>query len=438
MSRILVVDDDTSLLQMMGLMLKRAGHTAIMASDGRDGIEIAKREKPDMAIIDIMMPDLSGYEVCSILRQDPQTKDIPLLILTALSQHEYRKRAEESGADGFVTKPVTRDDLVSHIEDLLRSGARNFPDFEEPEAPPAPPAPDQQPAPPPGFEQAESQTAPVPPSPPPPGMGLQQDFAIVPPPVAPPQPASATTPTQPAVGPKPTLPLVAVVGLGSGVGATTMAVNLGLGLMQFGRSCIVDLNYRAGHVAAQLKMTSPKGSWADLANVGPGGDKRTIASALTLDHPSGVAILAAPPNTVQTRLSDEGLRYILSVLAEGFKRVIVDLPVELDPMSMASLRKAQHIVLVIGDNPANLSTVPNAVAALQELRLPGEIHLVLNHTRPHGISHEAVVQTLNAPMAADIPYEPAQVDAVTRGLPLIMSQPSSLFSRIILQLARQL
>jgi CheY-like chemotaxis protein len=420
MSRILVVDDDTSLLQMMGLMLKRAGHTAIMASDGREGIEIAKREKPDMAIIDIMMPDVSGYEVCTMLRQDPQTKDIPLLILTALSQHEYRKRAEESGADGFVTKPVTRDDLVGHIEELLRTGARNFPDFGEDVA----------------SALSESQApaaAPVPPTPPPPSMGLQPDFAIVPPPLE-----STPAPAQPAVGPRPTLPVVAVVGLGSGVGATTIAVNLGLGLMQFGRSCIVDLNQRAGHIAAQLKLASPKGNWAELASMQPGGDKRAIASKLTLDHPSGVAILAAPSTPAQSRLSDEGLHYIFSVLTEGFKRVIVDLPAELDPMSMASLREAQHVVLVIGDNPANLSTMPSAVAALQELRLPGEIHLVLNHTRPHGVSHETVVQTLNAPMAADIPYEPAQAEAITKGLPLIMSQPSSLFSRIILQLARQL
>lgn len=423
MSRILVVDDDTSLLQMMGLMLKRAGHTAIMASDGREGIEIARREKPDMAIIDIMMPDVSGYEVCSMLRKDPQTKDIPLLILTALSQHEYRKRAEESGADGFVTKPVTRDDLVGHIDELLRSGARNFPDFEEEEAP----------------VQTASQApaaAPVPPGPPPPSLGLQPDFAIIPPPAPTSQPAPV--PAQPAVAPKPSLPLVAVVGMGSGVGATTMAVNLGLGLMQFGRSCIVDLNRRAGHVAAQLKIASPKGSWASLVDIGSGGDKRAIASTLTLDHPSGVAILAAPSSPPQGRLSDEGLHYVFSVLTEGFKRVIADLPADLDPMGMASLREAQHIILVIGDNPANLSMVPDAVASLQKMQLPGAIHLVLNHTRPHGVSHESVVQTLNAPMAADIPYEPAQVDAVTRGLPLVMSQPSSLFSRIILQLARQL
>ncbi|MBN1312297.1 MAG: response regulator [Anaerolineae bacterium] len=407
MSRILVVDDDTSLLQMMGLMLKRAGHTAILASDGHEGIEIAKKEKPDMAIIDIMMPDLSGYEVCTMLRKDPQTQDIPLLILTALSQHEYRKRAEASGADGFITKPVTRDDLVGNIEELLRTGAHNFPELLEEEDLFAEEEEEEKPAPPPGFEAS---AAPLP---------------------APAQPVDVPS------SPKEMLPLVAVVGLGSGVGATTVTVNLGLGLMQFGRSCILDFHHQAGHIAAQLNLIS-KGNWADLADVEPGGDKRKIAGTLTLEHPSGVAVLAAPPSATQVRLGGEGLHYIFNVLTEGFKRIIVDLPAGLDPMSVATLQEARNIVLVIGDSPANMANIPNAIAALKDLNLGGEIHLVLNHTRPHGVTHEAVMQALDAPLAADIPYEPAQVEAVTKGLPLIMYQPSSLFSRTILQLARQL
>src|SRR5687768_627342 len=127
MARILVIDDDESLLQMMSLMLKRAGHQTILASNGYEGIEIARREAPEAAIVDVMMPELSGYEVCRILREDPRTQDIPLLILTALSQREHREQAEDSGADDFVTKPVTRDDLVTHVEELLRTGARNMP-----------------------------------------------------------------------------------------------------------------------------------------------------------------------------------------------------------------------------------------------------------------------------------------------------------------------
>jgi MinD-like ATPase involved in chromosome partitioning or flagellar assembly len=95
-------------------------------------------------------------------------------------------------------------------------------------------------------------------------------------------------------------------------------------------------------------------------------------------------------------------------------------------------------VLVVGDSLSNLTTVPNSIAALKELNLPGVMHIILNHTRSHALTYETVMQTLNMPLAADVPYEPAQADAIARGLPLIMSQPGSLFSRTLLNLARQL
>ena len=99
MANILVIDDDASLLQMMSLMLKRAGHYPILANDGQEGIEAATRDQPELAIVDVMMPDLSGYEVCRILRGDPRTRNIPLMVLTALSQPEQRDMAMEAGAD---------------------------------------------------------------------------------------------------------------------------------------------------------------------------------------------------------------------------------------------------------------------------------------------------------------------------------------------------
>ncbi|MGB4676977.1 MAG: response regulator, partial [Aggregatilineales bacterium] len=144
MARILVIDDDTSLLQMMSLMLKQAGHEPILANDGHKGIEIARRLHPDIAVVDIMMPDITGHEVCRILREDPETSDIPLLVLTALNQVDQREAAAESGADDFVNKPVTRDDLVGRVEVLLRTGPRNYPL----PSPPPMPAPAAEPAPP--------------------------------------------------------------------------------------------------------------------------------------------------------------------------------------------------------------------------------------------------------------------------------------------------
>ncbi len=418
MARILVIDDDESLLQMMSLMLKRAGHQTIQATNGHEGIEIARREQPDAAIVDVMMPELSGYEVCRILREDSRTADIPLLILTALSQREHREHAQDSGADDFVTKPVTRDDLVTHVEDLLRTGARNTPaPVIQPSAPPARPV----------GSVPGAPTAPVEPPPAP---------AVPAPQVAPvPQPLTEFFQPPPA---RTTFPLVAVMGLGSGVGTTTLAVNLGLGLMQFGRSCVIDLHQQSGQVAVQLKMVPPRATWVDLASVQPGGDKRQIGQALMMDHRAGVAILAAPLGATREQLSAPVLNYIFGTLSEGFRRIVADVPTQLNDMTMGTLNSASHIVLVVGDDPSDLMTVPSLLKSIANLRLPGSQHIVINRTRPSGVTHEQVMQAINQPVTADIPYEPGQVAALTEGTPLVMSRPDSLFSRAVLYLARQL
>ncbi len=407
MARILVIDDDASLLQMMTIMLKRAGHFPVIASSGSAGIEMARRELPDVIIVDIMMPDLTGYEVCRALRADPATTDIPLLILTALSQPEQRDQAEDAGADEYVTKPVTRDDLLTAIDSLLETGVRNRPEPVDRPARPATPVhepPPPQPAPHPAAQPAPS-------------------------PFAPPAPTARA-----AVD----LPVVAVMGLSQGAGTTTIAVNLALGLMQHGRSCIIDFHNVSGQVASHLKLAPPKTSWVDLVGLEPGSPKRRIGSALIAGHQSGIALLAAPLSPSAEYLSGDSLQYLFEVLAEGFKRIVADLPAALNAMSIATLRRARHVVLVASDDSASLLTMPGALAMLDELGLPGQTHIIVNRIHAQGIPREEVAAALARPLAAEIPYEPAQSEALTSGIPLIMSQPRSPFSRAILHFARQL
>jgi CheY-like chemotaxis protein len=414
MARILVIDDDESLLQMMSLMLRRAGHQTILVSNGHEGIEIARREQPDAAIVDVMMPQLSGYEVCRILREDPRTQDIPLLILTALSQREHREQAQDSGADDYVTKPVTRDDLVAHVEELLRTGARNMP------APLEPP-----------LEESRVQSN---------GSGAPAAVPVAPSTLIADAPAAPTTPPVPqsTITRDTAVPLVAVMGLSNGVGATTLAVNLGLGLMQFGRSCILDLHHQSGEVAVHLKMAPPRSTWVGLANPAQAIDKRQIGSTLMLNQTSGVAIIAAPLGPTRDRLPEARMTYLFSALAEGFRRLVADLPLSLDDMTITALKAATHLVLVVGDDPADLASVPNFYRTIQDLNLPGTQHIVLNRTRPVGVSYEAVQRALNHTLIAEIPYESAQVNALELGTPLVMARPESIFSRTLLQLARQL
>jgi MinD-like ATPase involved in chromosome partitioning or flagellar assembly len=207
--------------------------------------------------------------------------------------------------------------------------------------------------------------------------------------------------------------------------------------MQFGRSCLVDLHQQAGQVAVQLKMVPPRNTWVDLVS-DQGLDKRMIGSALMLDHAAGVAVLAGPLGPTRARLDARSLNYLFSVLSEGFRRIVVDAQTSLDDMTLATLMHASHLVMVVGDDPADLITVPETLRAVRDLKLPATHHIVLNHTRPSGVTHDAVMRAVNQPLSSDIPFEPAQAEALQNGMPLIMSRPDSLFSRALLQLARQL
>ncbi len=440
MARILVIDDDASLLQMMSIMLKRAGHEAILANSGKEGIQIARSDRPDVAIVDVMMPDLSGFEVCRILREDPQTVNIPLLILTALAQPEQRARAEDAGADQFVTKPVTRDDLVNAVTHLLETGAQNMPapDYYTDETQPseAYDEPDEALKDfklPPSGHLADA--GPQPAAEDPIAAAFNQSNPPPPPPVPVPQQPARPAASGASAG---ELPLIAVMGLARSVGTTTVAVNLSLGVMQFGRSVILDFNPQGGQVALQLRMIPPRSTWVDLVGLQPGMDKRQIGGALLLGHQSGVAVLASPMNPTSEHLAGDGMTYILQVLTEGFKRIVVDLPSTLNAMSLATLRRARHIVLVLNDDPATLLTVPSTLATIQELGLSGNVHIVLNRVRGQTLQHEEVVRRINRPLSADVPHDPAQPLALTQGIPLVMAQPNSLFAQTILHLARQL
>jgi len=121
MAKILVIDDDASLLQMVSIILKRAGHEALLSTEAEEGYNLAQSEHPDLILLDIMMPSVNGYQVCVALRKAEASKNVPILMLTALMENEHRGRAEDAGADGFITKPVTSSELVRAIDAALQA-----------------------------------------------------------------------------------------------------------------------------------------------------------------------------------------------------------------------------------------------------------------------------------------------------------------------------
>lgn len=119
MARIYVIDDDEQLLKMVGLMLERGGHITQLISKPVEGLELVKNDKPDLLVLDVMMPGLSGHDIARDIRSHKGLEDLPILILTARSQEVDRDTALKSGADDYLSKPVTSQELIERVDNLL-------------------------------------------------------------------------------------------------------------------------------------------------------------------------------------------------------------------------------------------------------------------------------------------------------------------------------
>ena len=129
-ARVLVVEDDPDILDLLEYSLRQEGFGVIQATSGRRALELAEREKPDLVLLDLMLPDLGGVELCRRLRARPEIASTPVIMVTARSEEADRVLGLEIGADDYITKPFSPRELVLRVRAVLRR-----------RPPPAPPAP---------------------------------------------------------------------------------------------------------------------------------------------------------------------------------------------------------------------------------------------------------------------------------------------------------
>jgi two-component system phosphate regulon response regulator PhoB len=122
MARVLVIDDDADLRQVLQYNLRQAGHEPVMAATGEAGLKLALDASPDIALLDLVLPDMSGTTVVKSLRRDPLTRHVPIIVVTAKAEEVDRIVGFEVGADDYVVKPFSLRELLLRIEAVLRRG----------------------------------------------------------------------------------------------------------------------------------------------------------------------------------------------------------------------------------------------------------------------------------------------------------------------------
>lgn len=120
MSKVMIVEDDDSLREIYGIRLTAEGYTVVSAHDGEEALAVAVRERPDLVISDVMMPKISGFDMLDILRSTPETQNIKVIMMTALSSDDQRERGESLGADRYLVKSqVGIEDVINVVHEVL-------------------------------------------------------------------------------------------------------------------------------------------------------------------------------------------------------------------------------------------------------------------------------------------------------------------------------
>jgi DNA-binding response OmpR family regulator len=117
--KVLICDDEPYIVESVSYVVRKAGFLVVTAEDGEEALAVARREKPDLVFLDIMMPKISGYEVCRTLKEDAATRGAYVVMLTARGQEEDEKRALGMGADEFMTKPFSPRKLRAKLHEVL-------------------------------------------------------------------------------------------------------------------------------------------------------------------------------------------------------------------------------------------------------------------------------------------------------------------------------
>jgi len=375
--KILIVDDDLETLRLIGVMLQRQGFAISAANTGELAISMAKKELPDLIVLDIMMPVVDGYRVAREIRNDPVTAQIPILMFTAKSQVDDKVAGYDAGADDYLTKPVHPAELSAHVKSLLARSTKPLPAIPEKKA---------------GF-------------------------------------------------------IVGVTGCKGGLGVSTLALNLAIGINAITKDETVAVELKPGMGSWGIELDIADSYSLEKLLSLPTAEITTEAVERYAVHTSfGVRLLMASNKTRQIPFLEtaEKTLKLIDTLSEDNPLIVLDIG---DPFlpGFDEICSVCNQLLVLTDGfPSNVLRTRRLLGNIQfePARTTRNIDVVLyNHIRSDLLlTAEQVSKMLPGnPVRLMVPPVPEQVfQANQKYLPLIKIQPDGLFATQINELSKMI
>ncbi|HRQ38889.1 MAG TPA: response regulator [Chloroflexota bacterium] len=391
--KLLIVDDHPETLEIISRVLRQQGYAVIAAASGVQALTLADAEQPDLILLDGMMPDLDGWEVCRRIRNNPKIAHTRIIMFSAVNVAEQKLAGFNAGADDYLTKPTEPVELIERVQNLLEN---------------------------------------VPPRP---------DLAGGAPPVAEPPAAKAAAMGR-TVALSPSSQVIAVLGARGGAGTTQLAINLAISLAGPELpATLVDLDVRQGHVGLYLNQKVSNGL-NKLARLPENTLGRDVSARLMPYNDHLQLLLTESDLSATGDVPSAGqMEKIMEMLAVLGGTVVVDCGLGITAVNRPIIEQADHLLLCVQPERVGLAAAKLFMAQLQNVLFPHtQLHLVLlEFGGSMTIPQQAIESFLGWSVSAIIPIPPQDLRrAVNKSIPLVQLNPEGKVAVMIGQLARQL
>ncbi|MFZ1400628.1 MAG: response regulator [Candidatus Promineifilaceae bacterium] len=398
--KILVIDDHPETLSIIQRVLQQHGYQVLGARSGFRGLSLAESENPDMVLVDGMMPEMDGWEVCRRLRAMPKSSDIPIIMFTAVDEAEQKLAGFDAGADDYLTKPTEPAELLERVKMLLEDRIPNTSAETRLHKP---------------LETASGRSGET-------SMALGRHQVVS---------------SSPGAG-----GVTAVLGARGGAGATTLAINLASSLASSGLpTTLLDLDLIQGHVALYLSqkhehglnnvLNQPETRWAEFLDQEMSRYAENFDLLLTHTH------LAQEP----LPLHPEQTSSLLLPLLKPEHHLVVDCGHQLTAVVESILAQANQIIVCLRPERVALANARHLLEYLRQIA-PKQTQvraIIFDFSGQMAIPHEALEKYLNHPLTAVLPVSPAEMNqAVNKSVPLVQLNPHAKAAILIRQIAQQM